>query len=223
MLVSMLTVFGAPAVFAGAAKVEVCHVPPDNPDNFHTITISENALAAHLAHGDIEGACNAVCATLCDDGDACTIDDTGDCELVGCPVTPEAVDCNDSLLCTVDACDSTIGCVYPDVVCDEGQTCNPDNGICEDDVSCPCYGVSEGAATWNSDFPADGGIKTAEDIFLFVGTSLQLEATSTPSNGGTCAVRAGTSLEQRSTTQAQHDACYAELLDIGVNLGIFTP
>ena len=36
-------------------KVEVCHQPPGNPDNWHTILISTNALDTHLAHGDFEG------------------------------------------------------------------------------------------------------------------------------------------------------------------------
>jgi len=40
-----------------AARVDVCHIPPGNPENAHTITISENALDAHLAHGDNTGAC----------------------------------------------------------------------------------------------------------------------------------------------------------------------
>ena len=48
--------FAAVAVAAGN-KVVVCHRPPGNPHNYQTITISENALAAHLAHGDLAGAC----------------------------------------------------------------------------------------------------------------------------------------------------------------------
>ena len=40
------------------AKVEICHVPPDNPDNAHTISVgSEDAVADHLGHGDTEGPC----------------------------------------------------------------------------------------------------------------------------------------------------------------------
>ncbi len=54
-----------PALAAGAApgqkadkgKVEECHVPPGNPGNAHTISVSRNALNAHLAHGDTEGEC----------------------------------------------------------------------------------------------------------------------------------------------------------------------
>jgi hypothetical protein len=32
--------------------VTICHTPPGNPGNCHEITISINALSAHLAHGD---------------------------------------------------------------------------------------------------------------------------------------------------------------------------
>lgn len=39
-------------------KVTICHIPPGNPDNAHSITINVNALEAHLAHGDTFGDCN---------------------------------------------------------------------------------------------------------------------------------------------------------------------
>jgi len=39
-------------------KVEICHVPPGNPSNSHTICVSPNAVAAHLAHGDYLGSCD---------------------------------------------------------------------------------------------------------------------------------------------------------------------
>ncbi|HJU87337.1 MAG TPA: hypothetical protein VJ788_08225 [Gemmatimonadota bacterium] len=38
-------------------KVVVCHVPPGNPENPHTIEVGESAVPDHLAHGDTEGAC----------------------------------------------------------------------------------------------------------------------------------------------------------------------
>jgi len=44
-------------VFAATTKVDVCHFPPDDPDNFHTIRISEKAEQSHLNHGDLQGAC----------------------------------------------------------------------------------------------------------------------------------------------------------------------
>jgi hypothetical protein len=51
--------FYVSGAMAEGAKVDVCHVPPGNPDNAHTITISENALDAHLDHGDLAGACDS--------------------------------------------------------------------------------------------------------------------------------------------------------------------
>ena len=38
-------------------KVTLCHIPPGNPGNAHTISVSPNAVPAHLAHGDTLGAC----------------------------------------------------------------------------------------------------------------------------------------------------------------------
>ena len=38
-------------------KVEICHIPPGNPDSAHTICVSANAVEAHLAHGDQLGPC----------------------------------------------------------------------------------------------------------------------------------------------------------------------
>ena len=38
-------------------KVTICHIPPGNPGNAHTIRVSQNAVNAHLAHGDHLGKC----------------------------------------------------------------------------------------------------------------------------------------------------------------------
>ena len=38
-------------------KVLICHIPPGNPENAQTISVSVNAVPAHLAHGDTEGPC----------------------------------------------------------------------------------------------------------------------------------------------------------------------
>jgi hypothetical protein len=38
-------------------KVTICHIPPGNPGNAHTINVSGNAENAHLAHGDTLGEC----------------------------------------------------------------------------------------------------------------------------------------------------------------------
>jgi len=48
-------------------KVTICHRPPGNPANAHTISVGEPATAAHLKHGDYLGACITGCdAPPCD-------------------------------------------------------------------------------------------------------------------------------------------------------------
>ncbi len=42
----------------GSHKVTLCHIPPGNPANAHTITVGEPAVRAHLAHGDYLGPCH---------------------------------------------------------------------------------------------------------------------------------------------------------------------
>src|SRR5882672_2682476 len=53
---------------AAAGKIDVCHIPPGNPAGAMTISVgSQAALAAHLAHGDTQGACNSgpTCQDVC--------------------------------------------------------------------------------------------------------------------------------------------------------------
>ncbi len=134
MLVAVVAGFGATT--AGAEplpKVTICHIPPGNPSNAHTITISENALQAHINnHGDIPGACGLDCESYCpDDGNACTSNcdlETGECEY-------EPVDCGDSLLCTADSCDTVQGCQNvelqcPEIECQIGMCSEFDGGMC---------------------------------------------------------------------------------------------
>ena len=37
--------------------VTICHVPPGNPDNAHTIEVDAPAVSAHIRHGDYVGEC----------------------------------------------------------------------------------------------------------------------------------------------------------------------
>ena len=37
--------------------IEICHRPPENPENARTITVGASAVPAHLSHGDSLGAC----------------------------------------------------------------------------------------------------------------------------------------------------------------------
>lgn len=52
VIVVSMELSGSPAILAGPENVLVCHVPPGNPANAHVISVSPNAVAAHLAHGD---------------------------------------------------------------------------------------------------------------------------------------------------------------------------
>jgi hypothetical protein len=50
-------------------KTFVCHIPPGNPANAHTIHVGNPAVDAHLAHGDSLGQCDQV--LVADTGTAC--------------------------------------------------------------------------------------------------------------------------------------------------------
>ena len=50
-----------------ADKVTVCHIPPGNPANAHTISVDAAAVPAHLGHGDTLTPCE-ICLGA---GDAC--------------------------------------------------------------------------------------------------------------------------------------------------------
>ncbi len=117
----------AAAHAGGAAKVNVCHIPPGNPTNWHTITIGENALPAHLAHGDLAGTCEANCETLCSDGNPCTQDVDPHAAECACLPTHPPVNCDDSNLCTTDSCNPAAGgCVYAPIDCSDGDLCTVD-------------------------------------------------------------------------------------------------
>ncbi len=47
-----------PRPFVRPTKLSVCHFPPGNPGNAHTIVIDAAALPAHKAHGDTLGSCS---------------------------------------------------------------------------------------------------------------------------------------------------------------------
>ncbi len=98
---------------SGAQKLELCHVPPGDPSDAHTITVGLRAAESHLAnHDDNLGPCVTACAIAgeCDDGDLCTSDNclpSGFCENL-------LVDCDDGEECTEDTCGSATGCVNTD-------------------------------------------------------------------------------------------------------------
>jgi hypothetical protein len=46
-------------------KVTICHKTHSKKNPWRTITVSQNALKAHLKHGDVVGACPTAVFTLC--------------------------------------------------------------------------------------------------------------------------------------------------------------
>lgn len=48
---------GFQGIAATGDTFAICHIPPGNPQNAHTLTISENAWPAHQKHGDTIGSC----------------------------------------------------------------------------------------------------------------------------------------------------------------------
>jgi hypothetical protein len=59
-------------------KITICHIPPGNPDNAHTITVSENSWPAHQKHGDYMGECKADSTPTGDTTAECACDYDGD-------------------------------------------------------------------------------------------------------------------------------------------------
>lgn len=163
-----------PASMASAArlpKVEICHVPPGNPGNAHLIQVSENALRAHLAHGDFAvgepcfegvGACRTEGVAQCDPEDTCSavpggpsdevcngLDD--DCDGV---VDDDPIDVGE---CTVGvgecAADSVEICTDEGSVCDAvpGDPPEPVETSCQDGRDNDCDGRIDSE---DSDCPA---------------------------------------------------------------------
>jgi len=90
-----------------AEKICICHIPPGNPDNAHTICIGAPAVRAHLRHGDTMGECTVRCGG--EAGDTCAADefcrrDAGVCDLSAegeCVAIPASCD---------DPADPVCGC-----------------------------------------------------------------------------------------------------------------
>jgi hypothetical protein len=107
-------------------KTVICHVPPDNPDNRHTISIGDAAVPAHLAHGDCLGPCEPVC---------------------GCPFAPAPlsnVNCAGGTFCQLTgpgAAECQFFCIGPPACsCGGVPGCCDATPCCED---CPGAGAPE--------------------------------------------------------------------------------
>jgi len=136
--------FYAPVALGQADKVDVCHIPPGNPANAHTITISENALDTHLDHGDHLGACDPA-VTIGDDDpvrppqSACACPRAGvwrvtnlegwmECNVLGIKRKNSDPDRNDGAIWILnDDCSTIFSEAYEkqreDVIMDRGKDC----------------------------------------------------------------------------------------------------
>ena len=98
-----LLVLGTQAASA-KGKVCLCHHPPGNPANVHTVCVGESAVKAHLKHGDTLGECSVVCGgdsgRTCAAGQFCKLEESvcsesaeGVCTAIptSCPVTLDPV------------------------------------------------------------------------------------------------------------------------------------
>jgi len=118
-------------------KVTLCHIPPGNPSNAHTIEVGAPAVDAHLDHGDYLGECideekSLFCPQDCV---SCPVHDPVPCsgtlifsgeDLEGCPLQPICIEEEES--CQVDE-----DCTQP--LCAE-TVCS--KGICEIDELIEC-------------------------------------------------------------------------------------
>jgi hypothetical protein len=161
-------------VAAGAEKVTICHKPGTPAER--TLSVASSAVAAHLAHGDVEGPCAApdpcadvVCSEVANGTSQCV---EGQCQLTcndgyepdgtgGCAaVDPCAgVSCgevaNGSNVCVDGSCQLT---------CNDGYSPDGNGGCLEDSAACPAVievaNSYSGSASLNSDaFEIPSGFK----------------------------------------------------------------
>ena len=131
MAVTGLAAADGPCEEGPNGKVTICHVPPGNPDNAHTISVSPHAANAHLGHGDHCGPCQS---GLCVDDDDCG---EGQICVDGQCITPSGCqtdeDCAEAEICVDGECVTPPGC-QTDEDCTEGEICV--NGECVPPSEC---------------------------------------------------------------------------------------
>lgn len=130
----------------GEVKVTICHIPPGNPANAHTITVGAPAVAAHLAHGDTIGDCDE------DEGEG--EGGGGEPSGGGGPVcSSDGVACSAATDCCSGVCSGSGQCVsqcisadaYDGVACSESNDCCAGMaciwGLCQPGMSCVPQGA----------------------------------------------------------------------------------
>ena len=128
-------------LLAGEDRVELCHIPPGDPENLHTITVGASAVGAHLAHGDYLGPCDAGDADtdgVTDDADACLNTPAGEpVDATGCSCSQLDAD-GDGLSDCGDACPTTpAGELANATGCSCSQLDGDADGVTDCDDVCP--------------------------------------------------------------------------------------
>src|SRR5713101_3217362 len=102
-----------PASSNSSHKVTICHSPPGNPANAHTIRVGAPAVPAHLAHGDHLGPCDPGEGRCSHDGgqqdggnppDGGQGGDGGTCLPQNAHCDPSTPPCCSGLICVSNVC-----------------------------------------------------------------------------------------------------------------------
>ncbi len=187
--------------------------------------IDEGAIATCLADGRVN-----LCATTCDDGNACTSDscsagvcehvarvgatcDDGNvcttadtCDAAGQCVGGTALVCNDGNACTDDSCNPASGCVYTNNTspCDDGNACTTNDacsgGTCTGGTALVCDDGN--VCTDDSCNPATGCVYANNTAPCSDGSACTTDDTC---SGGTCV--GGTALVCNDGNVCTDDSC----------------
>lgn len=158
--------------------VEVCHRPPGNPDNAHTITVGAPAVKAHLAHGDYEGACegdddndppDADGDDVADDLDICADTPAGeDVDADGCSCSQRDGD-GDAVNDCDDLCPDTAA---GEAVVEDGCSCSQRDGDGDGVNDCDdlCPDTAAGALVGEDGcVPVSLSANAGPDVTVFAG------------------------------------------------------
>jgi hypothetical protein len=112
-----------------------------------------------------DGVCVSGTPLVCEDANACTVDD---CDpAIGCTYAPidPVVDCDDVDECTLDECDPAVGCTHSLIDCDDGNACTTE--FCDPAAGCIITAIDPvvdcddfDACTSESCDPATGCVST---------------------------------------------------------------
>ena len=111
---------------AAATNTTICHTPPGNVANAHLITVSENAVPAHLSHGDFVA---TSCACSASEGTSCGANQAPCCAGLKC-----VADVTGAFSCTAGTSSNTLPA---------GSACT-NTTQCDPLYPCNFYGAGDG-------------------------------------------------------------------------------